>query len=110
MWSIPLSLPLPILWSEMFDVITASYYAYVMNYHHNHIFCDNQPVIAIFRSLKGYTLPTVFLDCLYFFKLYFNSVTVSYVCTDANTTDFPSRFHLPALLRKAAHAQLCTNF
>lgn len=104
MWSLPLAFPLPIFWAEMFAVIYAMYIAQRLGYTNVHLCCDNMPVIYVLRSLKGYTLPLVYMDALYQLKSMFTFCTISYVNTLFNPADLPNRLCLPSSMRLVAHA------
>lgn len=89
--SVPLQQELPIYHAEFLAILYACFYALHNDLSHVHIVSDNQAAIYTCRNLRGYTLPVYFMLAFYKAMMMFSRFTLSYITSETNPADAPSR-------------------
>lgn len=92
--ALPLVHVLPIYAAELFAIVFAMFYALSLNCTQLHIFSDNQEAIGSTRRFRGYFAPDDFMNIVYLLKRLFERLSVSYIDTMCNPTDYPRRIGL----------------
>lgn len=87
--AVPLLHDYPIYWAETLVVILALYYALCMNISQIHVFTDNMGTLGAVCEDTPY-LRFLCAHCIT--SRLFSRFTISYIATDQNPADLPSRF------------------